>query len=82
MYGTVSRWLCTNRKCVFIGVFLNLKLFFVTVVQIHYNIDDDCAFVFAECTARCGVGAGRTGGAFVLVVCASILKLLFVFYVV
>ena len=41
------------------------------VVQIHYNVDDGCTFVFVECMARYSVGAGWTARTFVLV-CAWI----------
>ena len=43
-------------------------------VQIYYNDDNGCAraFVFVECMEPCRVCPGRTGGAFVLIMCACI----------
>ena len=36
-------------------------------VQIHYNGDDGCAFIFVVCMERCRVGPGTTERSFVLV---------------
>ena len=36
-------------------------------VQIHYNGDDGCAFIFVEFTERSRVGLGQAGRTFVLV---------------
>ena len=66
----------TNRAYVCIGVYLNSKLLImfhsnVLAVQINYNVDYGCVFMFVECMERCRVGPGRTARTFVLV-CAFI----------
>ena len=48
-------------------------------VQIHYNIDDGCVFIFVECLTRCRIGPGRTDRTFLLVCVWIFESVMFVF---